>query len=85
MDNKCSLNNDQSSFSSCGFWGHTHEGIVSSQSLSCPRVGPETYPEVLKDFLGRWGLAVAYYEDKDNDSGVPRDFVFVLLSLIFIF
>ena len=57
-----------------------HEGIVSSQSLSCPRVGSETYLEVLKDFLGRWGLAVAYYEDKDNDSGVPRDFVCVLLS-----
>ena len=80
MDNKCSLSNDQSSCSSCGFWGHVHEGIVSSQSLSCPRVGSETYLEVLKDFLGRWGLAVAYHEDKDNDSIVPRDFVFVLLS-----
>ena len=44
-------------------------------------MGPKTYLEVLKDFLGRWGLAVAYYEDKHIDSGVPGDFLFVLLLL----
>ena len=34
-----------------------------------PTAGPETYLEILEDFLGRQGLAVAHCGDKDKDTG----------------
>ena len=55
MDNKRSLNNYQSSFSSCGFWGHMPEGIVLSES-ELSQDGSKDLPRGLEGLPGEVGV-----------------------------
>ena len=48
--------------------------------------GPETYLEVLKGLLGRWGWSVAHHGGKDTDSGGRREFcVCVCVCFVLLF
>ena len=45
--------------------------------------GPETYLEVLEDFLGRLGLALAHCGSKNSDRGGSGK-IFLLLLFFFV-
>ena len=88
MDSECSRNWDASSYSSCGLCGHVHVGVGPGESLSFPHSvhnGSRDFPRGLEGLLGRWGFAVAHHGGKDTGSGGPKEFVLVVLFIVFIF